>query len=314
MNDCTIATSNNMTRNASERVVCNLCGSRNLRSWFAIESKKFYNSDKSLRDVYTIARCDDCALVFVKEIPSEAELKDVYGEGYYTGRDSVGYKNYGPASRFSSATSWLSGLLIRVVRALKSPDKIANVVTRAIRRRNPRPWPYNLVDMIEEYSEVGKVLDVGCATGIFLAAAQESGWKAHGIELSDYSSQRARDERRLDVFTGTLRQALRSGELVECSCDVVTLWDTAEHLEDPMTTFKDAWSVLKPGGILFVKTLNIDGDRAAAEGQNWHFFRPPKHLFYYSEKTLKAYFKRAGFTLAKDDNFANDVVTLAGRK
>lgn len=79
-------------------------------------------------------------------------------------------------------------------------------------------------------------------------------------------------------------------------------------------TFKDAWKVLKPGGLLFVKTLNVDSNRSATERRNWHFFRPPKHLFYYSEKTLKEYFERAGFKLIKDDNFAYDVVVVAGQK
>jgi 2-polyprenyl-3-methyl-5-hydroxy-6-metoxy-1,4-benzoquinol methylase len=180
-------------------------------------------------------------------------------------------------------------------------------------RRRSRPWPHNLVDMVEEYSPVGNILDVGCATGEFLVAARKNGWEAKGVEYSVYSSGRARDAHNLEVFTGSLQDAVRSGAFDE-KYDVVTLWDTAEHLEDPMAVFKSAWVALRPGGLLFVQTLNIDGNIAAEQGIGWHFFRPPKHLFYFSEKTLKEYFARSGFRLLKDDEFWKDVVVLAGQK
>lgn len=158
------------------------------------------------------------------------------------------------------------------------------------------------------------MLDVGCAKGNFLGAARESGWQVKGVELSDYAAQRARAERGLDVFDGSLRVAIETGFVAPESFDVVTMWDTAEHLTEPLAVFRDCWSLLKPGGLLFVQTLNVDSDRAKKEGTGWHFFRPPKHLVYYGERTLKGYFERAGFRIVRNDNFAHDVVTLGGMK
>lgn len=298
----------------SERTECNLCGGRDLRTLFKIDSRRFYNLVHCLRDQYTIVRCGDCELVFVKEIPSTEELKDVYSEGYYAGRDAVGYRSYRARSRAERIAQWLSSAPGRMLRLLKTPSRIPAKAMDFMNRRSPRPWPYDLVDTVQRYAKGGKILDVGCATGLFLSAARESGWDTMGVELSDYSSEKARREHGLSVFTGTLQSALQSGALMEDSFDAVTLWDTAEHVVEPAAVFGDAWKVLKPEGLLFVKTLNIDGDRAKEEGDNWHFFRPPKHLFYYSEHTLKRYFARNGFELVADGNFANDVVTLVGKK
>ena len=210
--------------------------------------------------------------------------------GYYTGRDDVGYQSYRMPSRVERTVQSASGLPHRVARTLRDPSKIVRVVTR----RKERPWPYSLVDIVGQYSRVGTILDVGCATGLFLAAARESGWQPQGVELSEYSSSRAREELGLDVFTGTLQRALEAGHVREGNFHVVTMWDTVEHLVDPMAAFTVARRALKPGGLLFVETLNIDGDRAIREGQGWHFFRPPKHLFYYGESTLNDILKALG--------------------
>lgn len=97
-----------------------------------------------------------------------------------------------------------------MIRGLRNPRKILNSIERVITGKNVRPWPDNLVDIVEEYSKVGSVLDVGCATGVLLAAARNSGWKTRGVELSDYASQTVRDQYGLEVFTETLQQALQS--------------------------------------------------------------------------------------------------------
>lgn len=293
----------------TERNTCNLCGGTRLRPLFRINSRRFYNSANGLRDEYTIAKCADCDLVFVLEIPSAEEMSDVYSDGYYSGRDQVGYKEYRTESRFDRAMKFIGGLPPRVVRTLKNPANIIEVMTR----ENLRPWPYNQLDKVRKFSSAGIILDVGCATGLFLLAARSEGWTARGVEFSAWSSQQARDAG-LDVYTGTLDNAVAAEKIRPESVDVITLWDTAEHLRDPMATFRSAHTALRPGGLLFVETLNIDSDRSCAEGNRWHFFRPPKHLFFYSEKTLKAYFERSGFRIVKDDDFAHDVVTLTGQK
>lgn len=305
---------NDSAEHAAENVTCNLCGSYKLRPWLKIDARPFYNSSKRLRDSYTIVKCEDCSLVFVKEVPTDEELKDVYGEGYYTGRDKVGYQSYRVKSRIEKLADWLLRLPRRAVRIMLRPKRLVQKLFETTKVERTRPWPHDLVDAVQSHANVGRILDVGCATGLFLVAARKDGWETKGVEFSDYSSRIARDEHNLDVVTGKLEDALNSGRLDGESFDVVTLWDTAEHVPDPMATLKASWKALKPGGVLLIKTLNLDSDRAKEEGTGWHFFRPPKHLYYYSEKTLKEYLERAGFIFVADSDFVHDVVTVVGRK
>ena len=114
----------------------------------------------------------------------------------------------------------------------------------------------------------------------------------------------------LNVFTGQLEEFVASGVLAPDSHDVITLWDTLEHVVDPLGLMQSVATVLKPGGFVFLTTLNMDSSRARREGKAWHFFRPPKHLHYFSEKTLKMLLEKAGFEVLLDDDFRKDVVLL----
>jgi SAM-dependent methyltransferase len=82
--------------------------------------------------------------------------------------------------------------------------------------------------------------------------AQSAGWKTSGVELSKSVAQFARDERLLDVFTGTVEQAAYP----ERYFDAVTLWDVIEHLDDPVSTLAEIHRIMAPGGILVVFTIN----------------------------------------------------------
>lgn len=92
------------------------------------------------------------------------------------------------------------------------------------------------------------------------------------------------------------------------------MWDVFEHVRNPLRVLEQVYSVLNEGGLLFIETLNIDSSIAREQGSDWHFFRPPKHLFYYSEMTLKQFLRKAGFELILDDDFTKDIVIVGARK
>jgi SAM-dependent methyltransferase len=81
-----------------------------------------------------------------------------------------------------------------------------------------------------------------------MVIAQSAGWKTSGVELSKSVTQFARDERHLDVFTGTVEQAAYP----EGYFDAVTLWDVIEHLDDPISTLAEIHRIMAPAGILVV--------------------------------------------------------------
>ena len=67
--------------------------------------------------------------------------------------------------------------------------------------------------------------------------------------------------------------------------DVVTLWDTIEHIEDPLKAMLIVNRILKEGGIVAVYTPNIDGlfSKLSYKIGNlikyWPHPEPPAHLF-----------------------------------
>jgi 2-polyprenyl-3-methyl-5-hydroxy-6-metoxy-1,4-benzoquinol methylase len=158
---------------------------------------------------------------------------------------------------------------------------------------------------LEEIRVPGRLLDVGCSYGAFMVLAQSAGWKTSGIELSRSVSEFAREERHLDVFTGTVEQAAYP----EGYFDAVTLWDVIEHLDDPVSTMAEIHRIMAPGGILVVFTINQES-LLTVIGQilyklslnRWkhlmELFYDIHHNFFFSPHTLTNLLKRSGFEVA----------------
>lgn len=133
------------------------------------------------------------------------------------------------------------------------------------------------------------LLDVGAYIGVFVEAAIEAGWRARGIEPSEWAAAEAR-RRGLDVRTGTLETAA----LPEESFDVLTLWDVIEHLTDPATELERARKLLRPDGWLVVHTMDIDAPIARLLGRRWPWLMD-MHLYFFSAKTLERMLAEHGY-------------------
>src|SRR3989344_3548961 len=57
---------------------------------------------------------------------------------------------------------------------------------------------------LENYADKGNILDLGCATGVFLDMAQKNGWHSYGVEISKFASDYGRKNFNLDIKTGDL--------------------------------------------------------------------------------------------------------------
>jgi 2-polyprenyl-3-methyl-5-hydroxy-6-metoxy-1,4-benzoquinol methylase len=140
----------------------------------------------------------------------------------------------------------------------------------------------------------GRLLDIGCATGIFVCAAQEVGWDAIGVDASGWAVAQA--ERRCPGA------AFRSGLLEEidlpaASFDVVTMWDLLEHASNPADILRRVRSWLVPGGWLFLSLPNVDSITARLMGSRWVLLLR-EHLWYFSPGTITTLLAQAGFELA----------------
>ena len=95
----------------------------------------------------------------------------------------------------------------------------------------------------------GRVLDVGTANGVFVWLADRQGWKAEGVELSPFAVNWGRNQFHADLIEGSIADLSP-----EPRYDLITLWDTLEHVLDPRRTLRDCYQRLAPGGILAILT------------------------------------------------------------
>ena len=83
-------------------------------------------------------------------------------------------------------------------------------------------------------------------------------------------------------------------DLPAASFDVITLYDSIEHLTAPLATLAEVRRLLGPGGIVHLVTPNVGGLQARVLGRYWYHYKPGEHLYYFSPKTLRATLERAG--------------------
>lgn len=140
----------------------------------------------------------------------------------------------------------------------------------------------------------GRLLDVGCASGLFLTKAADAGWQVAGVEPAHalYLEALQRLAGRGTLFQNSLEET----KLGEQQFDAITLWDVLEHVVDPADTMKRCHDLLKPGGCLFLNVPDLDSFEARLLGRRWPLLLP-EHLNYFNRPSLQLCAKRSGLQL-----------------
>jgi len=134
------------------------------------------------------------------------------------------------------------------------------------------------------------LLDVGCCAGFFLDEATKCGWHAQGVELSRWAASYAKEKLNIKISNSTLRQA----EYPDNYFDVIVLQDTIEHLIDPREVLIEMRRILKPTGIIYINTPDIESMASQLLRAKWWGIKR-YHLFYFSKKTLNKLLEATGF-------------------
>ncbi len=199
-------------------------------------------------------RCRACGLIFIHPAPQIPP--DLYSRDYFCGAvGGRGYVNY-------------------------EEEKSNDGYTFAA----------YLDEMEKNLPNKGRLLDVGAATGSFLGAAGKRGWRAEGIEISDYAAAEGR-KKGLCIATGTVEQTCHS----EGVFDAVTLWDVFEHVPYPERDLETIKRLLMPGGILFMNLPDSQSLFARITGTWWPLLLPPEHIHLFSERGLTWLLSEHGF-------------------
>ncbi|MCA1953875.1 MAG: class I SAM-dependent methyltransferase [Anaerolinea sp.] len=149
------------------------------------------------------------------------------------------------------------------------------------------------LDWIEKWVDRARLIDVGCATGVFVGQALGRGWWAEGVDPSLWALARARQRWPQARFHPGMLEDL---PLPEQRFDVLTLWDVLEHVQSPTALLSRAAEWVKPGGWLALNVPNVSSFSARWMGRRWVLLLR-EHLWYFSPKTLRALLARTGWRL-----------------
>lgn len=136
-----------------------------------------------------------------------------------------------------------------------------------------------------------ELLDVGCASGLFLSRALDAGWRVTGIEPSKALFAQAVE--RVGSRGAVLPILLEEAGFAAGRFDVVTLWDVLEHVVDPMNFLRRCRNLLQTGGRLFLNVPDLDSIEARLLGRRWPLLLP-EHLNYFNRSSLRLCAEKCG--------------------
>jgi len=140
----------------------------------------------------------------------------------------------------------------------------------------------------------GKILDVGCGTGLFLRALEGEAWDRFGIETGAEAARRAAqilgDQR---IFSAELIEA----RLESAAFDVITFWSALEHTNQPRSQVLEARRIIKPGGTIIVQVPNSASYQARIFKEDWFALDVPRHRYHFDLESLKRLLSDAGLEI-----------------
>jgi len=154
------------------------------------------------------------------------------------------------------------------------------------RYRNAKTARDRLLRLSGVIAPGARVLDVGAGSGEVVYLLRAVGCDASGIEPNEAYARYASETLGLPVACGFYQDA----RVEPGSLDLVTMFHTVEHLENPFEVMAKAAEWLKPGGSLVVEVPNVE---AVCQQPHQQFHRG--HLYHFNLATLAAVFRRAGF-------------------
>jgi 2-polyprenyl-3-methyl-5-hydroxy-6-metoxy-1,4-benzoquinol methylase len=147
----------------------------------------------------------------------------------------------------------------------------------------------------------GRILDVGCGDGSFLAYALKEGWDVTGMDIRLAQEALAKS---CKLVEGQLGQV----DLPPRSFDVIRFNHVLEHTQNPLTELELSRQLLTENGVIFISVPNLAGisariksfqSRLHLKSRQWRHYAAIHHLWYFTPASLKALVENAGLKTLK---------------
>ncbi len=166
------------------------------------------------------------------------------------------------------------------------------VVSKSLVNTRPKPDPlrHRILRDIIPIKAQGRLLDVGCSNGDFLQDASHF-YTVEGLEINDRTAGIAR-AKGFTVHTCPIEDLP-----TDVLYDVITFNQLLYGLKHPLTLFKEAKRLLKPGGILYINTPHSDSMAMKIyKGRHCHILWKAD-LNVFNKKSLSIAAGRVGFQM-----------------
>jgi SAM-dependent methyltransferase len=173
---------------------------------------------------------------------------------------------------------------------VEDPDYLAEPSSRSINA-------HMALHTVRRFAQSGRLLDIGCSAGFMLQAARGD-YTVTGLEPSRWACDLIRSKYGIEVVQGTIDTA----DFPAGAFDIITMNDVIEHLDDPGRALVKLRTWLRPGGLLYIVTPDIESLSAKLLQGRWWGLRPA-HIYYFSRKTMRALLHRAGFEVVFEKSY-----------
>ena len=162
------------------------------------------------------------------------------------------------------------------------------------------PKYQHYADTLGRHLRSGRVVDVGCSTGLLVRMLCDRGYEAEGIELNPLSADWGRAHYGVTIHNVPIEQCPYKPE----SLHALLLTDVLEHSQHPRDFLREAGRLLMPGGIALVtfpdiRSLESRYFRALSvilrRDWLWGCCHIPLHVWEFTRSTAERCFISAGF-------------------
>jgi 2-polyprenyl-3-methyl-5-hydroxy-6-metoxy-1,4-benzoquinol methylase len=265
---------------------CLLCGRPGLPLYTGLRDRLFAAPGE-----WSLFRCRDCSLVWLDPQPIPEDVFKLY-RSYPTHRSGAGKEPDSPSRFLQKATRAIGAATLGYDQLLAGPKyrwvgRMASLIT---------PWKDRALGplMHLEANVGGRLLDVGCGNGAFLATMRDLGWDVMGVEPDPEAVAVAVNVHKLPVIAGTLEEA----HLPAASFDAISMYHVIEHVPDAIALMAECRRILKPGGRVVMLTPNAVSLGHRLFHRSWRGLEPPRHLFLFSVRSLARATEEAGLSVS----------------
>lgn len=168
---------------------------------------------------------------------------------------------------------------------------VKSLIYNLLQQRRPK--------IIREYKKSGKILDVGCGDGSISLGLPEFNYT--GVETS-FSGAKGKN---------ILRDGVERMKVKSNFFDIVTFWESLEHVTNPTETLTRVYQAMKKDGELIIECPNYASFERLPFGAKWFHLDPPRHLTHFTPRGLNNLLEKSGFEIiCQEQVFAPEYMPL----